>query len=46
MSSNYVAVLNRLLTAAMLVALLIACHEMPESQNFGTQLEHLEFQAN
>ncbi|MDJ0571891.1 MAG: hypothetical protein QNJ53_22990 [Pleurocapsa sp. MO_192.B19] len=45
MSNNFVAVLNRLLTAAMIVALLIACQDMPESQNFGIQLESQENQS-
>lgn len=35
MSTKFATVTNRLFTAAMLVALLIACQEMPESNNFG-----------
>ncbi|MGL5940949.1 MAG: hypothetical protein ACRC2S_11230 [Waterburya sp.] len=35
MSNNFVMVGNRLFTALMLVALLIACQEMPENNNFG-----------
>jgi len=34
-SNKLVTIGNRLLTAAMLVALLIACQEMPEHNNFG-----------
>lgn len=34
-SNNFVTVANRLFTALMLVALLIACQEMPENNNFG-----------
>ena len=33
--TKLVTVGNRLLTAAMLVVLLIACQEMPEQSNFG-----------
>ncbi|MCC0179510.1 hypothetical protein I4641_21350 [Waterburya agarophytonicola K14] len=41
MSTKLVTVGNRLLTAAMLVALLIACQEMPENNNFGgIKIEH------
>lgn len=40
MPSNLVTVINRLFTAAILVALLIACQEMPEGKDFGgIQLE-------
>ncbi|MEM8829269.1 MAG: hypothetical protein AAGE96_07925 [Cyanobacteria bacterium P01_G01_bin.19] len=40
MSNKVVTVGNRLLTAIMLVALLIACQEMPQNNNFdGTEIE-------
>ncbi|WP_019508192.1 hypothetical protein [Pleurocapsa sp. PCC 7319] len=42
MSNNFAAILNRLLTAAMLVALLIACEEMPTSNSFGIEFENQE----
>lgn len=42
MSSKVVTIANRLFTAAMLVALLIACQEMPENEPFGNiRLEQL-----
>ncbi|MDJ0595501.1 MAG: hypothetical protein QNJ72_36865 [Pleurocapsa sp. MO_226.B13] len=42
MSNKYMPVINRLITAMMLVALLIACQEMPEEKNFGEiKLERL-----
>ena len=42
MSSKVVTVANRLFTAAMLVALLIACQQMPEQDRLGDiQLEQL-----
>ena len=41
-SSKFVAFINRLFTAVMLVALLIACQDMPENNNLGDiQIEHL-----
>ena len=40
MSSKFVAFTNRLFTAVMLVALLIACQEMPESNIGDIQIEH------
>lgn len=45
-SSNFVMVLNRLVTAMMLVGLLVVCQDMPESDSFGKSfgkidLEHL-----
>ena len=46
MSSKIVTITNRLFTAVMLVALLIACQEMPEDNNFGgTDLERLTNQS-
>lgn len=40
--SSKLVVVNRLFTAVMLVVLLIACQEMPESESFGDiKLENL-----
>lgn len=42
-SNQFFTVINRLFTAAMLVAMLIACQEMPESTNFGdVEVEYLD----
>jgi len=38
MSDSFVGIINRLFTASLLVALLIACQEMPQTKNFGFQL--------
>ena len=38
-STKLVTIGNRLFTAAMLVALLIACQEMPENNFEGIQIE-------
>ena len=42
MSSKLVTIGNRLLTAVMLVALLIACQEMPENNFDGIQIEQTD----
>lgn len=40
MSSNLLTLTNRLFTTVLLVALLFACHRMPEGRNSGgIQLE-------
>ena len=44
MSDNFVVIINRLFTASLLVALLIACQEMPQSKNFGFQLSHQQIE--
>lgn len=44
MSGDFITVMNRLITAIMLVALLIACQEMPHNSNVGDF--HIENQKN
>jgi uncharacterized lipoprotein YehR (DUF1307 family) len=44
MSDSFVGIINRLFTASLLVALLIACQEMPQTKNFGFQLSGQQIQ--
>jgi uncharacterized lipoprotein YehR (DUF1307 family) len=44
MSENCIGIINRLFTASLLVALLIACQEMPQTKNFGLQLNGQQIQ--